>query len=727
MQLFNKVGDLYLKIGKTVAAVETYERAVGLYEEGGFPNNAIALCNKILRQAPARTPVYLRLAKLMLERGFVAEAKQNLLEYADRMQNAGQVEEAFRALKEFADLSPDNEEIRLLLAEQLKLAARTDEAREQLAKLYHEVESHGDARRSRATLSNIQAIDPDFDAESTPKPKVKGRKQKSSDLVFLNLDDEPASDEAVAVEEEEEAPAPLAEEALEIETTSVVEEEELIQAAPEDLEVETAAFAGGDELMAEPEELEIEPTSLVEEEILEAAEGLDLEPTSLVEEAPAEEGPPAEEEEEERAAAAEIDFGDVEPEGAEEAPAAAASGELDVPDLDLGGFEAEEGDAEQPAAATATADEDAALEDLELIAAGEGEAEEEQAAAPPMASAVAAPPADLEALAAEVADDPDNPSLHRKLGEALIEGGDRDGGLEELGHALRLYEEREEWSRAEGMADEILRLDPNSIQHHQKRVEFAFRRGNKSDLARAYLGLADALFRSGASDRARAVYQRVLEHDPDNENAKLALETLEPSVEEAAAEPVAAAPVGGGGGGGGDFVDLGALILGEEPRPKDTRMRIEEEEPTGDEQRDFEEMLSAFKKGIEANVAEEDWQAHYDLGVAFKEMGLLDEAIAEFQKALRAPEGRLKTAEALGLCFFEKEQYSVAATVLRRAVDADTHADDGKISLLYWIGRCDEEQGKTQEALTAYQRVFAVDINFQDVRNRVRTLAGAGS
>jgi tetratricopeptide (TPR) repeat protein len=135
-------------------------------------------------------------------------------------------------------------------------------------------------------------------------------------------------------------------------------------------------------------------------------------------------------------------------------------------------------------------------------------------------------------------------------------------------------------------------------------------------------------------------------------------------------------------------------------------------------------MLSQFKRGIEANIAEEDWQAHYDLGVAFKEMGLLDEAVGEFQKALRAPEGRLKTAEALGVCFFEKGQHSVGATVLRRAVDSDPGGDESKIGLLYWLARCEETQGKKDEALGHYQRVFSIDINFQDVDERVRELGG---
>jgi tetratricopeptide (TPR) repeat protein len=155
-------------------------------------------------------------------------------------------------------------------------------------------------------------------------------------------------------------------------------------------------------------------------------------------------------------------------------------------------------------------------------------------------------------------------------------------------------------------------------------------------------------------------------------------------------------------------------------------MRVEDEEPTGDEERDFAEMLSQFKRGIEANIAEEDWQAHYDLGVAFKEMGLLDEAIAEFQKALRSAAGRLRTAEALGSCFFEKAQYSVAATVMRRAVETDPSGDDAKIGLLYWLGRCGEEMGRHADAVACYQRVFALDIRFRDVAERVKRLSGAG-
>jgi tetratricopeptide (TPR) repeat protein len=249
-------------------------------------------------------------------------------------------------------------------------------------------------------------------------------------------------------------------------------------------------------------------------------------------------------------------------------------------------------------------------------------------------------------------------------------------------------------------------------------VEGAFRTNDKQAMVEAYLGLANALLRGGSVERSELVFRRVLEFDPTNAEALNTLATIVPDEPEVPPVP-AAAPVGG------DYVDLGALIF-EEEAERDTRMRVEDEEPTGDEEKDFADMLAQFKRGIEANIEDEDWRAHYDLGIAFKEMGLVDEAIAEFQKALRSPAGRLRTAEALGACFYEKKQYSVAATVMRRAVETDQAADDAKIALLYWLGRCEEELGRAAEALTWFQRVFALDIRFADVAERVQRLSAAG-
>ena len=177
----------------------------------------------------------------------------------------------------------------------------------------------------------------------------------------------------------------------------------------------------------------------------------------------------------------------------------------------------------------------------------------------------------------------------------------------------------------------------------------------------------------------------------------------------------------------GDFVDLGSMLTEEdEATPaRDTRMTVADEEPTGDEEQDFQDMLTRFKQGIDENIDETDFQSHYDLGVAFKEMGLVDEAIAEFQKALRSPEGKLRTSEMLGICFFEKGAFGVAESILRRGLDLPASGDQERLGVLYWLARALEQQGKKADARDLYGRVFAVDIRFLDAEQRVKALAKA--
>ena len=181
--LYNRVGDLLVRRGDVGSAVDHYEKAVDLYTDGGFFNNAIALCNKILRNAPGRTSIYYKLGKISAKKGFVNDAKQNFLEYADRMQRAGELEEAFRALKEFADLCPDQDDIRLMLADQLVRKDRKNEAIEQLQVLYEKFQSEGRTREARATVDRMKALDPELE----PKSGVGRPTSKANDLVFLDV------------------------------------------------------------------------------------------------------------------------------------------------------------------------------------------------------------------------------------------------------------------------------------------------------------------------------------------------------------------------------------------------------------------------------------------------------------------------------------------------------------------------------------------------------------
>src|SRR5438270_2362908 len=166
LSIFNRVGDLYLKVKDPAQAADYYDRAVDKYAELGFYNNAIAMCNKVLRNAPARQTTYLKLAKLYAAKGFMAEAKQNFLEYAERMQKAGKIQQAFAALKEFADISPESAHLRTMLEEHLRMYGDPD-------------------RRSVGTAAAPAK------PESGEDPAKFG-KRKTSSLVFLDVDEPPA-------------------------------------------------------------------------------------------------------------------------------------------------------------------------------------------------------------------------------------------------------------------------------------------------------------------------------------------------------------------------------------------------------------------------------------------------------------------------------------------------------------------------------------------------------
>ncbi|HEU4989515.1 MAG TPA: hypothetical protein VFT41_07020, partial [Gemmatimonadaceae bacterium] len=206
--LFNRVGDLLLRQGNVADAVDYYERAVDHYAEGGFHNNAIALCNKILRQSPGRTSIYYKLGKISAQKGFTADAKRNFLEFADRMQKAGRIGEAFNALKEFADLCPDQDDIRQMLAEQLQKAGKPEEAVEQLQLLYQRYTAEGRKAEAEATVERIRAIDPNAEVRAGNTPL----ETKAQDLVFLDLNEAPkpprASTQRAAVAPQPPAPPP---------------------------------------------------------------------------------------------------------------------------------------------------------------------------------------------------------------------------------------------------------------------------------------------------------------------------------------------------------------------------------------------------------------------------------------------------------------------------------------------------------------------------------------
>ena len=706
--LYNRVGDLMVKAGNVQGAVDYYEKAVDNYVDGGFFNNAIALCNKILRSSPGRASVYYKLGKISAHKGFKADAKTNFLEYADRMQKAGQTDEAFRALAEFADLCPDQTDIRLMLADQLAKAGKKDKAIEQLQILHEQFDNEGNATEAAATAARLKAIDPSIE----PRAGAGGGGGGGSgggggdDLVFLDLSDSPkaaAARRSVALKRatQQTKAVPTPPTPVPVQPPPAPPKAAAPPPPPPAPEPEPLVEADSGQMLG------LESTSLADSGTSAPSGGmLEIESTSLDSSAPASD------------LGGTLDF--VMPDSSPSTPEPVAPVVDDVPLLDLSAPEP------TPATSEPKAPEPEALPDLDI-------------SIPAPALEVGRPSTLMQAsksidmLQAAVDGNPEDWGARRQLAEALLEKGKREDGLRELETAMLGYERANDLSSAMSVADEIVRLDPSSVKHHQKRVEYAYRTSDRGLLVEAYLALADALFRGGQVDKSRSIYQRVLELSPDDVRAQAALGAMPeasapppppdpkkrpstPPVPLQAAKPT---PVANDA-----FINLGDMLRDEEG-PKDTRMVVAEEEPTGNEAADFADMLKKFKQGVAENVEAEDYQSHYDLGVAFKEMGLIDEAIAEFQKALRGPENRNRTYEAIGQCFIEKGQHQMAATILARALAEKGFTDDQLIGVRYLLGRANEALGRTEQALQFYQRVFVVDIQFHDVADRVSALENA--
>src|SRR5216117_4129755 len=648
LAVFNRIGDLYLKVREPAQAADYCDQAVDKYAELGFHNNAIAMCNKVLRNAPGRQTTYLKLAKLYASKGFMAEAKQNFVEYAERMHKAGKIQHAFAALKEFADISAESAHLRQTLEDHLRM--------------------YGDPeRRPGAGTAAPAAPKP-----QPPEDPSKSGRRKTSSLVFLDVDAPPAGKPPVTGRvppppklppkpepKPEPEPDPVVESliepviaepdtSLEIETTSLVEglEPRIAGGMLEGFETTGAEFgeiqldaqpapALQDEVSPDdiPPPAEFEPTVAEEESAPDAA--IELEPlleTEIEIEAPVAKAPPVAPVVPKRpGVGAPPRFGGASPKAPEspkvkpvvpkrpgppvrkpmvEVPPPGRGPDFDPGAADRGGGHEVD---DQPLAI-----DDAGVGrvgggrrsggiDLSL----DGVVTQGDEPGSLVFADIDAPPVKptIEDLEGRVADDPDDPEGHKALGEALIEAGERERGIEELDLASPGFETPGNQRQAQDLVDEILRLDPNSVRHRQKQVEFAFKSGDKAKLIDAYLELADTLLRSDLPDKARAVYKRVGEHDPANERAKAALAMLAPVATpppEPPAKPKAKVRETEGKTAArdakmtvrdeaveaGDFVDLSAMILEEDLPVRDTRMKVADEEPTGDEERDFQEMLA---------------------------------------------------------------------------------------------------------------------------------------
>ncbi|HKC79844.1 MAG TPA: tetratricopeptide repeat protein [Gemmatimonadaceae bacterium] len=705
--VYNRVGDLYLRLNKADQAVNYYEQAVDLYTDGGYLNNAIALCNKILRHAPSRHQIYYKLGKISAKKGFNSDAKKNFLEYADRMHRAGKDGDAFKALQEFADLCPGQDDIRLMLADQLARAGKSAEAIEQLQILHESLDAEGRTAEAEATVERMHTLDPAVEPRRSKTP----RQKEAGGLVFLDVGGSPpkprpkmedrkaplAPHQPRPLTPEHVQPLPEFEQLPDIETMTPITPVEGLELQPESIADVEPAFdlsitdvnvspLEGLESAADPEAFAIDPEvgsspleGLVSDETVHEP-GLG-EPLS-------DEDPLAG-----LSVLSDDSFyaNDDGPLSAPKAPAAHSAPVQAEPEHDFPDIEPLDLHIEDPAPASEAQLDQQFQRDREAVREREPEVEpepepyEEPAPAPAPRVAHRTPPRKEPEPVEEVEEEEEEEEQPQVASRAAPPEPPKPT-RPKLVEPLRMTRPKPKVEKAKEKEPE-----PEAATPGERRPMNPFQR-----------------------QRAKG----------KNSGPKGAPRVATPPTE----VPRAATPKENPPHRVDDhFVDLGDWLR-EQSGPRSYRMVAEEDQNREEgTEADFTYMLEKFKAGVAANVDDEDFDSHYDLGVAYREMGLFDEAIFEFQKALRGATQRIRAYEALGQCFIDRGEHDVAITVLGRALREPGMEDEDLIGVLYLLGFASEGSRKPRDAAAYYQRVFAIDIDFRDVSKRLKQMAKAAS
>lgn len=152
---------------------------------------------------------------------------------------------------------------------------------------------------------------------------------------------------------------------------------------------------------------------------------------------------------------------------------------------------------------------------------------------------------------------------------------------------------------------------------------------------------------------------------------------------------------------------------------------IEDEEDSNapafdeNEQVSVGDVLREFRKGIDAQIGTEDKEARYNLGIAYREMGLLDEAIGEFQIAGEDTIRKADCLSMIGICQRDKGDYAASVQSFSAAIKTPGTNEKQKASFFYELATTLELDGQPAKAQKMFQQVQALDPGFRDVAEKL--------
>jgi tetratricopeptide (TPR) repeat protein len=141
----------------------------------------------------------------------------------------------------------------------------------------------------------------------------------------------------------------------------------------------------------------------------------------------------------------------------------------------------------------------------------------------------------------------------------------------------------------------------------------------------------------------------------------------------------------------------------------------------------FESIFADFKQGVSATVSEDDYETRYDLGIAYREMELYEDAIGEFRLCLESTSRKVGSLHMMGLCALDLGRTQDAANHLEQALATPDLAEEQRAGLLFDLGRAFEASGDVDRARSSYEAATETDPDFPGIQERLEALTRGGA
>lgn len=333
-----------------------------------------------------------------------------------------------------------------------------------------------------------------------------------------------------------------------------------------------------------------------------------------------------------------------------------------------------------------------------VAATSPAQQEEETVAAPESMNGEGAahePPADLQAVEALLG-----------LAQTEFRSGHRERAAELLIRAAQAYETLDRLDNAASIYRSLCKgphATPAMMELWLHNCEL---RDDRREAAQVACELGDRAIQVNDLDQARAWFERAIQFDQNNQVACRRLDRLRPP---AVAGPAAiAAPA----------EEVGAA--GEAPETGEGKIHVAVDRGQA-VTFDFASMLAEFQRGVEMQLSG-DAQAHYDLAMAYREMGLSQQAIESFRMAAKDVSFKARAAEMIGHCLLAEGHFEEAADELAEAL-SDSALEPGlAVGMRFQLGLALEAAGRSQEALVEFEQLFEIQPSYPDVAQKIRTL-----